>query len=143
VLGGDASEVPHTHSIQSLQTSIKADAQVISEVFVCIIHMLPFHGKTRTLAASYCYVENVRMFGTAEEAMKFYGEKRTHDGKGVTIRSQRRYCMYFSKNLGEFARPLWLLRTVIDLISYSYTSFLFISHMLKSAPFEFLACHHS
>jgi len=46
-----------------------------------------------------CYLLYCREFRRAEEALKFFGEKRTMNGRGVTIPSQQRYVHYFERVL--------------------------------------------
>ena len=54
-------------------------------------------GKGRTGLVICCYLLYTGMCQTADEALKVFGDRRTKDGKGVQIPSQRRYITYFEQ----------------------------------------------
>eukprot|EP01118_Nematostelium_gracile_P008616 TRINITY_DN2856_c0_g1_i1.p1 TRINITY_DN2856_c0_g1~~TRINITY_DN2856_c0_g1_i1.p1 ORF type:complete len:542 (-),score=190.67 TRINITY_DN2856_c0_g1_i1:74-1699(-) len=61
-------------------------------------------GKGRAGMMICCWLIHSKTYPDAEEAMKQYGSKRTRDGKGVTIPSQRRYVRYY-QDIVNYGQP--------------------------------------
>ena len=58
-------------------------------------------GKGRTGVLICCLMLHMGKFSDADECMDFYGNARTHNGKGVTIPSQRRFIRQYATVLQE------------------------------------------
>lgn len=67
-------------------------------------------GKGRTGLIICCYLMHAGVCKNADDAMLFYGTRRTKDGKGVTIASQKRYVRYYDQvlKLGRVPDPRML-----------------------------------
>jgi phosphatidylinositol-3,4,5-trisphosphate 3-phosphatase/dual-specificity protein phosphatase PTEN len=62
-------------------------------------------GKGRTGLIICCYLMHSKVVLDSDEAMLYYGSRRTKDGKGVTIASQQRYVRYYNQVLNMGGTP--------------------------------------
>ncbi|XP_077999003.1 phosphatidylinositol 3,4,5-trisphosphate 3-phosphatase and dual-specificity protein phosphatase PTEN-like isoform X2 [Glandiceps talaboti] len=85
---------------------------------VAVIHCKAGKGRTGVMICSYLL--HTGKFYTALAALKYYGQARTHNDKGVTIPSQRRYVDYYgeytTKKLEYKQSTLLLKRIHLDTV---------------------------
>ena len=74
---------------------------------IIVVHCKAGKGRTGVMITALLLYQH--KFDTPEEALEYYGKKRTYNGKGVTIPSQIRFIRYFHRFLNSglpFDRPL-------------------------------------
>lgn len=78
----------------------------------------------RTGTMICCYMLYNGDFSNANDALNFYGQARTHDHKGVTIPSQRRYVEYFARLINS-QKPYEPVPLKVCTVLYIYIDFIY------------------
>lgn len=77
-------------------------------------------GKGRTGLIICCYLLHCGICDTTEEALEYYGTRRTSNGKGVTIASQQRYIRYYEEILNSGRVPSRKRLNIVKLKVYGW-----------------------
>lgn len=73
-----------------------------------------------------CYMLFNGDFRNASDALNYYAQARTHDSKGVTIPSQRRYVEYFGKLLVPNKRCFKQYEPIPVKVNSTFSNFIFL-----------------
>lgn len=109
-------------------------------ILLFFLYSLPFRFLGTMIC---CYMLHNGEFSNADDALNFYGQKRTHDHKGVTIPSQRRYVEYYARLLTSKKKYSLVSLQVNHYFLFSMTLNLFIKSNLHKYTGRFLCEHMS
>jgi phosphatidylinositol-3,4,5-trisphosphate 3-phosphatase/dual-specificity protein phosphatase PTEN len=102
-----------TRCCEDMQAFLNADPDN-----VCVVHCKAGKGRTGVVVCAFLLLSGV--CADVDEAMELYARRRTRDGQGITIPSQRRFVGYFAQCVVRGAvvppppKPVRLLRIVIS-----------------------------
>ncbi|KAL1524632.1 hypothetical protein AB1Y20_019519 [Prymnesium parvum] len=73
---------------------------------VAAVHCKAGKGRTGLMVSCLLYHLQTEHCDTAQHALDYFGNVRTHDGEGVTIPSQKRYTRWYAEHFAPEAKPL-------------------------------------
>ncbi|KAI8577754.1 hypothetical protein K450DRAFT_250667 [Umbelopsis ramanniana AG] len=97
------------HQAPTLRTVIQfcedaSDYLALDPENVVVVHCKAGKGRTGVMVAALLL--KLKVTSDPNEAIQIYARERTHDGRGITIPSQRRYVFYFD----SFLRDPWSVK---------------------------------
>ena len=108
-----------------LNTAFLSTTMVVCNKLLSIFYIT---SKGRTGVMICAYLLHNANFTYGKEALKYYGDARTRNAKGVTIPSQRRYVLYYNHLLQhklEYTRTMVLLKKFEMLSDHMFQNFTF------------------
>jgi phosphatidylinositol-3,4,5-trisphosphate 3-phosphatase/dual-specificity protein phosphatase PTEN len=111
----------HPSLMSSAKSALDAPLDLLQQRNGNVVAIHCKAGKGRTGLVICCYLLYAGICATAEEALKLFGDRRTKDGKGVQIPSQKRYIGYFEQLLYLYHGYIPATRLIVQSLTLSTT----------------------